>query len=57
MTNTYSEDASIEIKIAEENRLIRCLLERILRVFDENMFVDYQLEKFGKFFKGETHKK
>jgi len=32
----------------QEIRCIRALLERILRVMDEGLFVDYQMEKFGK---------
>jgi hypothetical protein len=56
MTNTYSENASIEEKAKEELRLIRCLLERLLRCMNESNFVDYQLEKFGDKFKGNTHK-
>jgi hypothetical protein len=46
MTNTYDEDAEPLIKIAEELRLIRCILERFLQ--KEPSFVDYQMEKFGK---------
>lgn len=56
MTNTYGDNEKEEVKISEELRLIRSLLERLLRVFDESMFVDYQMEKFGKNFKGDTHK-
>ena len=48
MTNTYSEKASLEEKTYEELRCTRCCLERILRVLDEGLFVDYQMEKFGK---------
>lgn len=57
MTNTYNEDATIEEKAKEELRLIRCLLERILRCISESNFVDYQMEKFGNKFKADTHKK
>ena len=39
MTNTYKDDAQIEVK-----------------TYDEGTFVDYQMEKFGKSFKGDTHK-
>lgn len=46
MTNTYAEDAPTDVKIAEELRLIRCVLERLLHGRPE--FVDYQMEKFGK---------
>jgi len=49
MTNTYPNNASTEIKIAEELRLIRSVLERMLRTKDEALFVDYQLEKFSTF--------
>ena len=57
MTNTYPDNASIEEKIKEEMRCLRCVLERILRELNEGLFVDYQMEKFGKNFKGDTHKK
>ena len=50
MTNTYSEDEDIKIKILEEIRCIRCSLERLLRVLDEGLFVDYEFEKFKKRF-------
>ena len=53
MTNTYKDDAPMETKIYEELRCIRCVLERILREFSEGTFVDYQMEKYGKDFKGE----
>jgi len=56
MTNTYSDDTPINEKILEEMRLIRCLLERLLREMNEGLFVDYQMEKFGNKFKGDTHK-
>jgi len=55
MTNTYKDNAPIEEKAKEELRLIRCLLERLLRCLSENNFVDYQMEKFGSKFKGDTH--
>ena len=32
----------------QEIACIRALLERILRVMDEGLFVDYQMEKFGQ---------
>lgn len=51
MTNTYPDDASYHEKMLEEIRCTRCVLERILRVMDEGLFVDYQMEKFGKDFK------
>lgn len=47
MTNTYPPDASFDEKLLEEIRCARCVLERILRVMDEGLFVDYQMEKFG----------
>lgn len=48
MTNTYKSGASDMQKMAEELRLIRCCLERILRHMNsEDLFVDYQHEKFG----------
>ena len=48
MTYTYPDNADIKIKIHEELRCIRSCLERLLRVMDEGLFVDYQMEKFGK---------
>lgn len=47
MTNTYNDTDNLEIKHFEELRCIRCVLERLLRVMDEGLFVDYQLEKFS----------
>jgi len=57
MTDTYSKGAKIKVKLVEELRLIRCLLERLLREMNEGLFVDYQMEKFGRDFKLDTHKK
>ena len=57
MTNTYPDDVPINEKAKEELRLIRCLLERLLRVVSESNFVDYQMEKFGKRFDIKTHEK
>ena len=48
MTNTYPENADTKVKIHEELRCIRSCLERLLRAMDEGLFVDYQMEKFGK---------
>jgi len=48
MTNTYSEDDTIEEKTLEELRCIRCVLERLLNHLNSSAFVDYQMEKFGK---------
>jgi len=48
MVNTYSDNDLMEIKIHEELRCIRAVLERILTVMDRAGFVDYQMEKFGK---------
>jgi hypothetical protein len=56
MTNTYKDNEKIDKKAVEELRLIRSLLERLLRCLNESNFVDYQMEKFGKKFKGDTHK-
>jgi hypothetical protein len=53
MTNTYSDDVDYEVKIAEELRLIRCILERELALHNGASFVDYQHEKFGEGFKQE----
>lgn len=54
MTTTYPDDAPIEVKTLEEMRCLRCVMERVLRVMDEGLFVDYQMEKFGKNFKGDN---
>lgn len=48
MVNTYPDDASMETKMYEEVRCLRSVLERILRAMDESLFVDYQMEKYGK---------
>lgn len=48
MVNTYADDAPMEVKVYEEMRCLRAVLERVLRVMDEGLFVDYQMEKFGK---------
>ncbi len=37
----------------QEIKALRAVLERILRVMDEGLFVDYQMEKFGFYRKGE----
>jgi hypothetical protein len=47
ITNTYPKGATMDEKTLEELRCVRCVLERILRVMDEGLFVDYQMEKFG----------
>ena len=52
MTNTYPKNTSSEKKLYEEVRCLRCVLERILHVMDEGLFVDYQMEKFGEKYKG-----
>ena len=51
MTTTYEVNESYESKMAEELRCIRALLERFLRHFAPEEFVDYQMEKFGKDYK------
>lgn len=48
MVNTYPDNSEMDIKIYEEMRCLRCVLERVLRVMDESLFVDYQMEKYGK---------
>lgn len=48
MTNTYPDNAPMDVKMLEEIRCLRCVLERTLRVMDEGLFLDYQMEKFGK---------
>ena len=35
-------------KELQEIKCLRAVLERILRVMDEGLFVDYQMEKFGR---------
>jgi hypothetical protein len=47
MTNTYPDNTSYDVKLLEEIRCLRCVNERILRVMDEGLFVDYQMEKFS----------
>jgi hypothetical protein len=47
MTNTYPDNTPYKTKLLEELRCLRCVMERILRVMDEGLFVDYQMEKFG----------
>jgi hypothetical protein len=58
MTNTYTPDEDDKTKIAEELRLIRCCLERILRSLSgDSLFVDYEMEKFrGRFIVGDNEK-
>ena len=51
MTNTYADNYPTDKKIAEELRLIRCLLERELALHSRASFVDYQHEKFGEDFR------
>ena len=46
VTNTYQDDADPKEKITEELRCIRCALERLIRILDEGLFVDYEHEKF-----------
>ena len=48
MVNTYSNNSQMETKLYEEMRCTRCVLERILRVMDESLFVYYQMEKITK---------
>ena len=48
IVNTYSDDASMVTKLYGEMRCTRLFLERILRVVDEGLFVDYLMEKYGK---------
>ncbi len=40
-------DTKLSEEFLEELRRTRCVWERILRVFDENLFTDYQMEKFS----------
>lgn len=53
MTNTYPDNAPNDLKVAEELRLIRCIMERKLRHEFPQVFVDYQFEKFGPNYKTE----
>ena len=48
MTDTYDEDTPFELKVFEEMRCTRCVLERILNHLNSQLFLDYQLEKFNK---------
>lgn len=48
MTNTYPNNADNMTKISEELRLIRCILERKLNSENPQLFVDYEMEKFGR---------
>lgn len=48
MVNTYPDNASMETKMYEEIRCLRCVIERLLNVLDKSAFVDYQMEKYGK---------
>lgn len=54
MVNTYPDDAPMETKLYEEMRCLRSVLERILRTMDEGLFVDYQMEKYGKDYRTKT---
>ncbi len=56
MVNTYPDDAPMQTKLYEEIRCTRSVLERILRVMDEGLFVDYQMEKYGKDYKTKSEK-
>jgi len=51
MTNTYNKNAPLKKKIYEELRCLRCVLERLLNHLNSGLFLDYQLEKFGKDYK------
>lgn len=51
MVNTYKDNAEAIDKIAEELRLIRSVMERELSAKYPSMFLDYQMEKFGKDYK------
>ena len=51
MVNTYKDSDSMKIKMYEETRCLRSVMERLLRVMSEREFVDYQMEKFGKDYK------
>lgn len=43
VTNAYPDDAPLEVKIHEELRCLRCVLERILRVMGEAQ-LDYTIK-------------
>ena len=51
---TFTDETDEEI---EEIKCLRAVLERVLRVMDEGLFVDYQLEKWGKIIKKMDDKK
>ena len=51
MVITYKANVDPMVKIAEELRLIRAIMERQLRWQTSAEFVDYQMEKFGKDYK------
>ena len=48
MANTYKDTAPNDYKIAEELRLIRVILERMLRQRSPDEFTDYNIEKFDR---------
>lgn len=47
MTDTYPKNAPMNVKMYEELRCVRCVLERLLMTLDGTNFKDYQLEKFS----------
>jgi hypothetical protein len=47
MANTYTNSASDKVKLYEEIRCLRVVMERILRVMDSSAFVDSQFEKWS----------
>jgi len=46
MTNTYDDNADMQVKLYEEMRCMRCVLERLLNHLNSGMFLDYEFEKF-----------
>ena len=53
----FDDKDKLPLTMDEELKCIRAVLERILRVMDEGLFTDYQMEKFGRIVKSkEEHK-
>jgi uncharacterized protein YoaH (UPF0181 family) len=46
-----ADEKIINLTHEENIQCLRAVLERILRVMDEGLFVDYQMEKYGKIVK------
>jgi len=46
LVNTYKDTDPLDVKMYEETRCLRAVMERILRCMSGSEFVDYQFEKF-----------